>query len=67
MNHSIKRQSNIELLRIISMLLIVTHHYIVNSGIMETISLGDHPTKFTFLTIWGMWGKMGINIFILIS
>ena len=67
MNHLLKRQSNIELLRIIGMLLIIAHHYIVNSGIMETFSLQDHPTKFTFLTLWGMWGKMGINIFILIS
>lgn len=67
MDHLVKRQSNIELLRIVGMLLIISHHYIVNSGIMETISLQDHPTKFTFLTLWGMWGKTGINIFILIS
>ena len=67
MDHSVKRQSNIELLRIVGMLLIISHHYIVNSGIMETLSLQDHPAKFTFLTMWGMWGKTGINIFILIS
>lgn len=67
MKYSVKRQSNIELLRIVAMLLIISHHYIVNSGIMENISLLDHPSKFTFLTIWGMWGKTGINIFILIS
>ena len=28
-----KRDSNIELLRIITMLLIVAHHYVVNSGL----------------------------------
>ncbi|MGO5273108.1 acyltransferase family protein [Bacillota bacterium LCP21S3_A4] len=67
MDHPHKRQSNIELLRIVGMLLIISHHYIVNSGIMESISLQDHPAKFTFLTLWGMWGKTGINIFILIS
>lgn len=41
MDRSAKRQSNIELLRIIGMLLIVAHHYVVNSGIMETLSHGS--------------------------
>lgn len=67
MDRSVKRQSNIELLRIVGMLLIISHHYIVNSGIMESITLQDHPMKYTFLTAFGMWGKTGINIFILIS
>ena len=62
-----KRYSNIELLRIIGMLLIIAHHYVVNSGILENITLESHPTKYIFLTAFGMWGKTGINIFILIS
>lgn len=33
-----RRQSNIELLRIISLFLIVCHHYVVNSGIMDHFS-----------------------------
>ncbi len=33
-----KRDSNIELLRIILMIVIVAHHYVVNSGIMESIN-----------------------------
>ena len=32
------RDSNIELLRIIMMIIIVGHHYIVNSGIMDVIN-----------------------------
>ena len=32
------RESNIELLRIVMMLVIVLHHYIVNSGITDVIS-----------------------------
>ncbi len=32
-----KRQSNIELYRIIVMLLIVAHHYVVNSGLLNDI------------------------------
>lgn len=39
MDRSVKRQSNIERLRIVGMLLIISHHYIVNSGIMESITL----------------------------
>ena len=67
MDHSIRRKSNIEMLRIVGMLLIISHHYVVNSGIMESITLQSHPLKYTFLTAFGMWGKTGINIFILIS
>lgn len=57
MDRSVKRQSNIELLRIVGMLLIISHHYIVNSGIMESITLQDHPMKYTFLTAFGMWAR----------
>lgn len=32
-----KRKSNIELFRILSMLTIVAHHYVVNSGLMSCI------------------------------
>ena len=35
--HKIRR-SNLELYRIIVMLLIVTHHYVVNSGLMDVMS-----------------------------
>lgn len=31
------RSSNIELFRILSMLMIVAHHYVVNSGLMNCI------------------------------
>ena len=33
------RDSNIELLRIIMMIIIVGHHYVVNSGITELINI----------------------------
>lgn len=35
------RNSNLELLRIILMLFIIAHHYIINSGIVEIIE--SHP------------------------
>ena len=63
----VKRQSNIELLRIVGMLMIISHHYVVNSGITENLSFSQHPVNAAFLTLFGMWGKTGINVFILIS
>ncbi len=61
------RKSNIELLRIAGMLMIVAHHYVINSGIMDAYETGSTAANYVFLTLWGMWGKTGINVFILIS
>ena len=36
--NTVQRESGIELYRIITMLVIVAHHYIVNSGIIELIN-----------------------------
>ena len=62
-----ERQSNLELLRIITMFLIVAHHYVVNSGVTAVFSLESLNSRTIFLQLWGMWGKTGINIFVLIS
>lgn len=67
METGVTRQSNIELLRIVSMLLIVAHHYVVNSGVMSYFEIGNLSPNYIFLSLLGMWGKTGINIFILIS
>ena len=61
------RKSNIELLRIVSMFMILTHHYVVNSGIMEGFGAGSTSINYIFLALFGMWGKTGVNIFIMIS
>lgn len=61
------RSSNFELLRIVAMMAIVAHHYVVNSTVMQ---LGNpfHPTaNYIFLQLWGMWGKTAINAFVLIT
>lgn len=65
-----ERSSNLELFRIIVMLLIVAHHYVVNSG----LTVVDGPIfadplsfKSIFLLLFGMWGKTGINCFVLIT
>ncbi len=68
------RESNIELFRIVLMLMIITHHYVVNSGIVffdQIDKIGSISKDFFINTIiaqltgWG--GKAGINGFILIT
>lgn len=62
-----ERSSNLELYRILLMLAIVAHHYVVNSGLMPLLQ-GDAMTlKGGFFYLFGMWGKTGINCFVLIT
>lgn len=61
------RSTNLELFRIITMLLIIAHHYVVNSGLWDTISQNPTSIKSLFLTLYGAWGKTGINCFVLIT
>lgn len=60
-----KRQSNIELLRILAMILIVAHHFAVHGD----FSFSEVTVEFN--KIWvqflQMGGKIGVNIFVLIS
>lgn len=62
-----KRQSNLELLRIIAMIAIVAHHYVVNSDVMELFNYSNVNGNMIFLQLWSAWGKMAINCFVLIS
>lgn len=59
------RDSNLELLRIVLMLVIIAHHYVVNSGITEYFDTINKNT--IFLQFWGMGGKIAINAFVLIT
>ncbi len=64
------RDSNIELFRILSMILIIAHHYVVNSGLTDaagTIYSDPMSWRSIFLLIFGGWGKIGINCFVLIT
>jgi surface polysaccharide O-acyltransferase-like enzyme len=60
-----KRDSNIELLRIISMLLILAHHFSVHGG------FNILKTSFTINRLWIQFlqfgGKIGVNIFVIIT
>lgn len=65
-----KRESNIELFRIITMLLIVAHHYVVNSGLTDEngpIQAAPLSGRSMFLLLFGAWGKIGINCFVMIT
>lgn len=60
-----KRSSNVELLRIISMLLIVSHHFSVHGGFDSL----DSITMFNkvWLQFIQLGGKIGVDIFVIIS
>ena len=62
-----ERNSNLELYRVIVMLLIVAHHYVVNSGLTQVMEQDPFSADSTFLYLFGMWGKIGINCFVLIT
>ena len=60
-----KRQTNIELLRIVAMLMIVAHHFFCHGGFEfsnETITINR-----LWLQLINIGGKIGVDIFIIIS
>lgn len=62
-----ERSSNLELYRILVMLLIVAHHYVVNSGLKSVINEDSFNANSIFFSLFGAWGKTGINCFVLIT
>ena len=61
-----KRNSSIELLRIIMILSIIAHHLLVNSQLyIET--KGSFSIKYIIMFVFGMGGKIGLNVFLIIS
>lgn len=67
MGAKVIRHSNLELYRVIVMILIVAHHYFVNSGLVGYALNAPSSTKSIYLFLFGMWGKTGINCFVLIT
>ena len=61
------RDSNLELYRIIVMFMIVAHHYVVNSGLMDIMKDAPMSSNSIFFYLFGMWGKTGINCFVMIT
>lgn len=65
--NKIERNSNIELFRVVVMLGIVAHHFVVNSGVQEMLTCNYSDWRSMFLWLFGAWGKVGINCFVLIT
>ena len=64
------RSSNLELYRIVCMLMIVAHHYVVNSGLFASGGpMVSNPISANtlYLALLGAWGKVGINCFLMIT
>jgi len=63
-----ERSSNLELLRICAIIIIIAHHYVVNSGFTKGyFDFSNVTFNMIFLQFVGFGGKMAINVFILIS
>lgn len=62
-----QRNSNLELYRIIVMLSIIAHHYVVNSGIMDILQQNPTSLRSIYYYLFGAWGKVGINCFVFIT
>lgn len=67
MSNGKQRNSSIELFRIVTMFIIVAHHYVVNSGLLDTIVTNELTWRSIFLMLFGWGGKTGINCFVLIT
>ena len=61
---STKRKSNLEILRIISMVMIVMHHYAIYSGFLFT---NEITVNRIIINFFEMFGKLGVCLFIIIS
>lgn len=61
------RKSNLELMRIGLMLLVIAHHYVVNSGVASNWATGDYTPQAVLLLLFGMWVKICINSFVMIT
>ena len=57
------RECNFELLRIISMLMIIMHHYVIHNNL---INIGIFQNK-VIAIFFAIGGKVGVNLFIMIS
>lgn len=47
--------------------MIVAHHYVVNSGLIQVIESSPYSHQSLLMLLFGAWGKTGINCFVLIT
>lgn len=63
-----ERDSNLELFRIVTMLIIIAHHYVGNSGLLSLVKESSALSfNSLFLLLFGWGGKTGINCFVMIT
>ena len=67
MEKKVQRDSNIELLRMVLMIVIISHHYVVNSGLSSCFDSANITVNMIWYQIFGGGGKTAINIFLIIS
>lgn len=58
------RNSNLEILRIVSMILIIVHHYVVHGQFEWSNTI---TTNKILLEVLSLGGKLGVNCFVLIT
>lgn len=56
-----------ELLRCVAMMMIIIHHYCVNSGITDGLDFENNPINTLIVQFMSFGGKAGVNIFFMIS
>ena len=61
------RSAHLELYLIILMLGIIAHHYVVNSGLSNMMAANATSPNSIYLSVFGWFGKTGINCFLLIT
>lgn len=49
------------------MMSIIAHHIVVNTAISYNLLPEIHDARNVYLWVFGMWGKVGINCFVLIT
>jgi len=63
----VQRASNFELLRILSMLMIIADHYVVNSNLRSLFNIHQIDGNMIFLQLLGSGGMIAVNCFTLIT
>ena len=59
------RQAGVELLRVVALVMIITHHSLVHSGILKAV----HSPELSYYALWGLntFCFVAVNCFVLIS
>ncbi len=62
-----RRDSNLELLRLLAMLMIVANHFATKSGLLQALPVKSLDGRLFFSQFLASLGKLGVDVFVLIS